>query len=600
MSVRHVAGSARQVLLKIFRLIYLSKYHAKGEGSRAKKTNTKISDVSLIDQSDAYKIIDAANSLSILVTWPEKFFGPINRFSNMDGYWAVEARRWRGGANSYLLYWLYPFDHALHVWRLNSSGERVGCYDANGFEKYRFFFDRWRLAPSFLVRFFMLGVAWGDNKTCVMLKADLLAHAKDGFSEAIYCILSCPKIFSKEELRSCVDQAIININFICSNIVPIHERKIQLMNLEKLTQSLSRHKATFDYISIAEIWQKIDNCAAFGDIRYADLRFQIPKKAIHIHDSISATCHMSVNFHNQAITVVGTSEDSTVNFHLLNRDVSTRGRMMTCVGYANYLISICEQEKLSKLINPNFDKNWILDFDAGDLPVRSECISFVRALDAHDIGLIPDPYYFSSWGFRQGWINGAVPPWTSKMTRFTWRGVTTGGHNHTLDTISTLPRFRLCAIGGKLGPLADLGISSIIGAKSEKDARKIRRYLNSSGLWKDYIPPHAMGRSKFLLEIDGNSNSWGFFAKLIMGSCILKVDSPYEQWFYRDLEPWVHYVPIARDLSNLLDTMQWCLLNEPACREIASAGQAFAQERTFEREMKAAAATLASFVRPVD
>ena len=59
---------------------------------------------------------------------------------------------------------------------------------------------------------------------------------------------------------------------------------------------------------------------------------------------------------------------------------------------------------------------------------------------------------------------------------------------------------------------------------------------------------HARG----IIDIDGNSNAWtGFFWKLFCKSVTLKVSSSYEQWFYKDLIPWTHYVPIAADLADL-------------------------------------------------
>jgi hypothetical protein len=308
---------------------------------------------------------------------------------------------------------------------------------------------------------------------------------------------------------------------------------------------------------------------------------------------------MGLNFNAQSIAIVGQPEYSTLHFHVLNSSGGARKRIMDCIGYATYLISICEQEKIHDFRSSIFEHKWIVDFETGDLPSQNQCISFVRELGSTEIGLIPDIYYYLSWGFRRGWIDGAVPPWASKTTMFTWRGITTGGHDHTVDNIATLPRVRLCEIGRELGPLADLGITQIVQGRSEEDARQIEARLKSLGVWRDHMPQHRMGASKYLLEIDGNSSSWGFFAKLLMGCCVLKVDSPYEQWFYQDLKPWVHYIPIARDLSNLLETMEWCLLNEPACGDIASAGMAFAQARTFDREMKAAAATMASMARPL-
>ena len=43
-----------------------------------------------------------------------------------------------------------------------------------------------------------------------------------------------------------------------------------------------------------------------------------------------------------------------------------------------------------------------------------------------------------------------------------------------------------------------------------------------------------------------------FFTRLLMGCCVIKVASPfgYRQWYYGDLVPWRHYVPVAADMKR--------------------------------------------------
>ncbi len=41
------------------------------------------------------------------------------------------------------------------------------------------------------------------------------------------------------------------------------------------------------------------------------------------------------------------------------------------------------------------------------------------------------------------------------------------------------------------------------------------------------------------------------------GSLVLKQDSKYYEHFYKELKPYVHYVPFKHDLSDLLQQIQW-------------------------------------------
>lgn len=78
-------------------------------------------------------------------------------------------------------------------------------------------------------------------------------------------------------------------------------------------------------------------------------------------------------------------------------------------------------------------------------------------------------------------------------------------------------------------------------------------------------------------------------AKLAIGSCILKVQSKCKQWYYRDLRPWEHYIPIRADLSDLEDKVLWCREHDDDSRQIAEAGKRFANGIVFGTEMARAA-----------
>lgn len=38
---------------------------------------------------------------------------------------------------------------------------------------------------------------------------------------------------------------------------------------------------------------------------------------------------------------------------------------------------------------------------------------------------------------------------------------------------------------------------------------------------------------------------------------VFKHDSIYYEHFYKQLQPWVHYIPFEADLSDLLEKIQW-------------------------------------------
>lgn len=59
---------------------------------------------------------------------------------------------------------------------------------------------------------------------------------------------------------------------------------------------------------------------------------------------------------------------------------------------------------------------------------------------------------------------------------------------------------------------------------------------------------------------------------MVSGVVSLKVDSTKIEYFYSNLEPWVHYVPIKSDFSDLLEKVEWLRNNDDKAKEIAKNG----------------------------
>ena len=49
-------------------------------------------------------------------------------------------------------------------------------------------------------------------------------------------------------------------------------------------------------------------------------------------------------------------------------------------------------------------------------------------------------------------------------------------------------------------------------------------------------------------------------------------------YFYGELIPWKHYIPVKNDLSDLLAKISWAKQNDEKAKEIAQNGRAFVQE----------------------
>lgn len=58
----------------------------------------------------------------------------------------------------------------------------------------------------------------------------------------------------------------------------------------------------------------------------------------------------------------------------------------------------------------------------------------------------------------------------------------------------------------------------------------------------------------------------------------MKQDSPYYEHFYGQLRPYEHYVPVKRDLSDLVDQVKWALDHDEEAHYIARKARLFAND----------------------
>lgn len=83
---------------------------------------------------------------------------------------------------------------------------------------------------------------------------------------------------------------------------------------------------------------------------------------------------------------------------------------------------------------------------------------------------------------------------------------------------------------------------------------------------------------KYQLNIDGTVAAYRFPYLLAGNALVFKQDSSFYEYFYKKLKPMHHYVPVNRDLSNLVEKIQWAKQNDEVARKIARQAQQFANE----------------------
>ena len=237
--------------------------------------------------------------------------------------------------------------------------------------------------------------------------------------------------------------------------------------------------------------------------------------------------------------------------------------------------------------------------EPGDEAGRGDAASFC----SRDAGalLLPDPDFFATGGYEdQRRLVAQAPAWADRRAVVFWRGSTTGKLRRPppapgeVDDFTWLPRLEMVrrARQSPHAALYDVGVSEIVQIVGGEE---MQARLADADLFRPRAPRAAFLACRAVLVIDGNSNAWSaLFCGLLSGSCVLRVESGpgFRQWYYGRLKPWLHYVPVSADLSDLDDVVAWVMAHDDDARAIGEAGRALAEAMTFEAEVDAAAGRL--------
>ena len=177
-----------------------------------------------------------------------------------------------------------------------------------------------------------------------------------------------------------------------------------------------------------------------------------------------------------------------------------------------------------------------------------------------------------------------------------WRGSLCGPDDMT--NFSEYPRAMLLRIAANRSDLFDVGITGI-----DDSSRAISEHLER--VTEDYRPviqppddfAFSLRNFKFLLSLDGVTVSWRGRALLQAGGIMILQDSPMGEHFYNDLIPWIHFVPVKADLSDLVSVLEWLKANPDKAEDIALAGSRFAEEKLTDEATTCYVQRMAAAVR---
>ncbi|XP_072899756.1 protein O-glucosyltransferase 3 isoform X1 [Hemitrygon akajei] len=149
------------------------------------------------------------------------------------------------------------------------------------------------------------------------------------------------------------------------------------------------------------------------------------------------------------------------------------------------------------------------------------------------------------------------PSWSNKTQQAFWRG-----------RDSSEERLKLVRISSKNRDLLDAGITAYFFFREEEKALGKAQLISFFDFFK----------YKYQVNVDGTVAAYRFPYLMLGDSLVLKQDSKYYEHFYKSLKPWIHYIPVKRDLSDLIEKIKWVKDNDAEAQKIARSGQVLARD----------------------
>jgi hypothetical protein len=214
----------------------------------------------------------------------------------------------------------------------------------------------------------------------------------------------------------------------------------------------------------------------------------------------------------------------------------------------------------------------------------------------HGAETIPIPQWFAwrdgafgAWdaAMAKSWLAASQVPWDEKQSRAVFYGAirksslvkTEDGRlswtNLSLDNWDQFGRGKLYKLAKDHPDLLEVGL------QRASSVNQVETFFQAMA-WekKPYMTMEAQAKQfKYAVYLEGNCG-WADRLKnqLALGMVLFVQETPCQEFFAPLLVPWVHYIPIKNDLSDLLDLIRWAQANDDSVREISANAAEFAKE----------------------
>lgn len=205
-----------------------------------------------------------------------------------------------------------------------------------------------------------------------------------------------------------------------------------------------------------------------------------------------------------------------------------------------------------------------IDSPSGFAPLLGKdttLFAFCRHSNDQTVTLVPDDGFISTNGFKHFVDQVRIQkPWSERKAKFVWRGKLECGEPQNFTQF----------VPGQPPPRRSF-MNLVKKFQAHEDSKTREFFSSHLDCENSWMNPSQMAEHKFIFDIDGYTSTYAATVwKMASGSVMVKQESHWEQWHYHNWKPWIHYVPVKNDFSNLREIMKWCLDHDKECEKIAS------------------------------
>lgn len=105
------------------------------------------------------------------------------------------------------------------------------------------------------------------------------------------------------------------------------------------------------------------------------------------------------------------------------------------------------------------------------------------------------------------------------------------------------------------------------------------QYKDGRAVPSKYISLQDHTNYKYLIDVQGRGYSGRTKTLMFSGRPLFIADRKWKEFWYQDLVPFEHYIPVKEDLSDLIERLDWAEANPEEVQKIAENAQSFAREK---------------------